>query len=69
MKNMLIILITFGSPVIGEKQKTFEMKIPQESKAQCEKSARTFTFGLPIMKMETRCVPRREDEDAEIVRT
>ena len=68
MKYMLIILITFGSPVIGEKQKTFEMKIPQESKAQCQKSAKTFSFGLPI-KMETRCVPRREDEDAEMVRT
>ncbi|MEC9022102.1 MAG: hypothetical protein VX597_00685 [Pseudomonadota bacterium] len=69
MKYMLIILITFGSPVIGEKQKIFEMKIPQESKAQCEKSAKTFSFGLPIIKMETRCVPRREDEDAEMVRT
>jgi UDP-3-O-acyl-N-acetylglucosamine deacetylase len=69
MKYMLIILITFGSPVIGEKQKTFEMKIPQESKAQCEKSAKTFSFSLPIINMETRCVPRREDEDAEMVRT
>ena len=69
MKYMLIILITFGSPVTGEKQKTFEMKIPQESKAQCEQSAKKFTFGLPIMKMETRCVPRREDEDAEMVKT
>ena len=69
MRDMLMILIAYGSPVIGEKQKTFEMKIPQESKAQCEQSAKTFTFGLPIMKMETRCVPRREDEDAEMVRT
>ena len=69
MKYMLIILLTFGSPVIGEKQKTFEMKIPQESKAQCEKSAKTFSFGLPIMKMETRCVPRRDNEEAEMLRT
>ena len=69
MKYMLIILITFGSPIIGEKQKFFEMKIPQESKAQCEKSAKMFSFGLPIIKMETRCIPRREDEDAEMVRT
>ena len=35
----------------------------------CEKSAKTFSFGLPIMKMETRCVLRRADEDAEMVRT
>ena len=69
MKYLLIILITFGSPLIGERQTTFEMKIPRESKAQCEKSAKTFSFSLPIMKMETRCVPTREGEDAEMVRT
>ena len=68
MKYMLIIIITFGSPVIGEKQKNVEMKIPQESKAQCEKSAKTFRFSLPIIKMKARCVPRSEDEDAEMLR-
>ena len=35
MKFMLIILITMGSPVIGEEQKTFELRIPQESKEMC----------------------------------
>ena len=44
MKYMLIVLITMGSPIIGEDKKTFELRIPQESKEECEKSAKTFKF-------------------------
>ena len=37
MKFMLVVLITMGSPVIGEESKTFELRIPQESEEQCLK--------------------------------
>ena len=63
MKYMLVVLITMGSPVIGEEQKTFELKIPQSSKEECEKSAKTFKFSLPVISMDTRCEPRRDDEE------
>ena len=63
MKFMLVVLITMGSPVIGEQSKTFELRIPQENKGQCLKSAKTFRFSLPVISMETRCEPRRDDEE------
>ena len=63
MKFMLVALITMGSPVIGEESKTFELKIPQESEEQCLKSAKTFRFSLPVISLETRCEPRRDDEE------
>jgi len=66
MKFMLIVLITMGSPVIGEKSRSFELKIPQESKEQCLNSADTFRFSLPVISIETRCEPRRDDEQSEI---
>jgi hypothetical protein len=66
MKFMLVVLITMGSPVIGEQSKTFELRIPQENKEQCLKSAKTFRFSLPVISMETRCEPRRDDEEAEM---
>ena len=63
MKFMLVVLITMGSPVIGEESKTFELRIPLETKEQCLKSAKTSRFSLPVISMETRCEPRRDDEE------
>jgi hypothetical protein len=60
---MLVVLITMGSPVIGEDKKTFELRIPQENKGTCEKSAKTFKFSLPVISMDTRCEPSKGDED------
>ena len=66
MKYMLLVMITMGSPVIGEDSKTFEMRIPQENLEECMKSAKTFRFSLPVISMDTRCEPRKSDEDPEI---
>jgi hypothetical protein len=66
MKFMLVVLITMGSPVIGEESKIFELRIPQASEEQCLKSANTFQFSLPVISMETRCEPRRDDEGPEM---
>jgi len=63
MKFMLVVLITMGSPVIGEDKKTFELRIPQENKETCEKSAKTFKFSLPVISKDTRCEPSKGDED------
>jgi hypothetical protein len=63
MQLMLVVLITMGSPVIGEDKKTFELRIPQENKETCEKSAKTFKFSLPVISMDTRCEPSKGDED------
>ena len=66
MKFMLIVIITRGSPVIGEETKTFELRIPQENREECMKSANTFRFSLPVISMDTRCEPRRDNEEPEI---
>ena len=63
MQFMLVVLITMGSPVIGEDKKTFELRIPQENKETCEKSAKAFKFSLPVISMDTRCEPSKGDED------
>ena len=63
MQFMLVVLITMGSPVIGEDKKTCELRIPQENKGTCEKSAKTFKFSLPVISMDTRCEPSKGDED------
>jgi len=63
MQFMLVVLITMGLPVIGEDKKTFELRIPQENKETCEKSAKTFKFSLPVISMDTRCEPSKGDED------
>ena len=62
MQFMLVVLIIMGSPVIGEDKKTFELRIPQENKETCEKSAKTFKFSLPVISMDTRCEPSKGDE-------
>ena len=63
MQFMLVVLITMGSPVIGEDKKTFELRIPQENKVTCVKSAKTFKFSLPVISMDTRCEPSKGDEE------
>ena len=60
---MLVVIITMGSPVIGDKQKTFELRIPQENKETCEKSAKTFKFSLPVITMDTRCESRKNNQE------
>ena len=69
MKYMLVVIITMGSPVIGDKQKTFELRIPQENKETCEKSAKTFKFSLPVISMNTRCEPQKDNEQPTIQST
>jgi hypothetical protein len=55
-----------GSPVIGDKQKTFELRIPQENKETCEKSAKTFKFSLPVITMDTKCESKKDNEEPSI---
>ena len=69
MKFMLVVIITMGSPVIGDKQKTFELRIPQENKETCEKSAKTFKFSLPVITMDTKCESKKDNEDPSIQST
>jgi len=66
MKYMLVVIITMGSPVIGEKHKTFELRIPQENRQECMKSAKTFKFSLPVISLDTRCEPRKDNEEPEL---
>ncbi len=63
---MLVVIITMGSPVIGDKQKTFELRIPQENKETCEKSAKTFKFSLPVITMDTKCESKKDNEEPSI---
>jgi hypothetical protein len=60
---MLVVFVTMGSPVIGEDKKTFELRVFQESKKTCDKSAKTFKFSLPMISIDTRCKPRKGDEE------
>ena len=69
MKFMLVVIITMGSPVIGEKFKNFELRIPQENKQECLKSAKTFKFSLPVISIDTRCEPRKVNEDPSMLKT
>ena len=58
-----IVLITMGSPVIGKDKKTFELRTLHENKETCEKSARISKSSLPIISMDTRCEPQKDDEE------
>ena len=68
MKFMLIVVISMGT--VGHDPKTIEMRIPQENKEECLKSAKTFELKLPIpgivMSMKSRCEPKRDEEQPEI---
>ena len=69
MKYMLVVIITMGSPIIGEDQKNFELRVPQENYKECIKSAETFKFTLPVISLDARCDPRKDNEDPSIVST
>ena len=68
MKFMLVLIITMGAT--GEEPNNIEMRIPQENKQECLKSAKTFRFTLPIpmvtLSTETRCEPRMDNEEPEM---
>ena len=68
MKFMLVIQITLGA--LGGEPKTIEMRIPQENREECLKSAKTFKFTLPIPMVtfltKTRCEPRMDNEEPEV---
>ena len=68
MKYILVILMTKGA--VGKEPKTIEMRIPQENREECLKSAKTFKFSLPIpmitLSSETQCEPRMDNEEPEI---
>ena len=68
MKFMLVVLITMG--LSGEKPQTIEMRIPQENRDECLKSANTFRFTLPLpsvtFSVDTRCEPRKINEKPEL---
>ena len=65
MKFMLIIILSMSST--GNDPKTIELKIPQENKEECLKSAKSFDFKLPIpglaISMKSRCEPRKDKEE------
>jgi hypothetical protein len=67
MKFILVIILTMGAS--GEEPKTIEMRIPQENRAECLKSAKTFKFTLPIpmvtFSSDTRCEPLMTNEEPE----
>ena len=64
MKFILVILITMN--VSGEEPKTIEMRIPQENQEECLKSAKTFKFSLPVISIDTRCEPRKDNEEPKL---
>ena len=68
MKFMLIVIITMGA--MGHDPKTIEMRIPQEDKEECLKSARTFELKLPVagivMSMKSRGEPKKDEEEPEV---
>ena len=68
MKFMLIVIITMGA--MGHDPKTIEMRIPQENREECLKSARTFELKLPVagivMSMKSRCEPKKDEEEPEV---
>ncbi|MDA8561243.1 hypothetical protein N9L33_05510 [Nitrospinae bacterium] len=45
MKFLLIIILTMRS--MGNDPKTIELKVPQDNKEDCLKSAKTLDFKLP----------------------
>jgi len=64
MKFMLVILITLGAS--GDKPKIIEMRIPQENQEECLKAAKTFKFFLPVISVDTKCEPRKDNEEPEV---
>ena len=65
MKFLLIIILTMSST--GNDPKTIELKVPQDNKEECLKSAKSLDFKLPIpgvvISMKSRCEPRKDKEE------
>ena len=65
MKFLLIIILTMSSS--GNDLKTIELKVPQDNKEECFKSAKSLDFKLPIpgvvISMKSRCEPRKDKEE------
>ena len=65
MKFLLIIILTMS--LTGNDPKTIELKVPQDNKEECLKSAKSLDFKLPIpgvvISMKSRCEPRKDKEE------
>ena len=65
MKFLLIIILTMSST--GNDPKTIELKVPQDNKEECLKSAKSLDFKFPIpgvvISMKSRCEPRKDKEE------
>ena len=65
MKFLLIIILTMSSS--GNDLKTIELKVPQDNKEECLKSAKSLDFKLPIpgvvISMKSQCEPRKNKEE------
>ena len=65
MKFLLIIILTMS--LMGNDPKTIELKVPQDNKEECLKSAKSLDFKLPIpgvvISMKSRCEPRKSKEE------
>ena len=66
MKFMLIIVLTISS--MSKDPKMIELKIPQESKEECLKTAKSFDFKLAVpgfvLSMKSRCKPKQKNDTA-----
>ena len=65
MKFLLIIILTMSST--GNDPKTIELKVPQDNKEECFKSAKSLNFKFPIpgvvISMKSRCKPKKDKEE------
>jgi hypothetical protein len=65
MKFLLIIILTMS--LTDNDPKTIELKIPQDNKEDCLKSAKSLDFKLPIpgvvISMNSKCEPRKDTEE------
>ena len=68
MKFLLIIILTMS--LTGNDPKTIELKVPQDNKEECLKSAKSLDFQLPIpgvvISMKSRCEPRKDKEEPRV---
>jgi hypothetical protein len=68
MKYLLIIILTMSST--GDDPKTIDLKVPQDNKEECLKSAKSMDFKLPILgvviSMKSRCEPRKDKEEPRV---
>ena len=69
MEFLLIIILTMS--LMGNDPKTIELKVPQDNKEECLKSAKSLDFKLPIpgvvISMKSRCEPRKDKEEPGVI--